>query len=128
MDAVLAEDATLPREMTVAKGAKKGPKAAEIREDERRLLDSAFRVTDLRNLLTAAGVDQDSIDQMVPVGARLTGAQIAWIRIVAMARGGNDSLALEASKYILDRTYGKASQKLEGSGDDGTFEVVFTQG
>lgn len=48
---------------------------------------------------------------------RLTAAEIGWLRIVMIARGESDSLAMEASKFLIEQTHGKASPKAESVGE-----------
>lgn len=55
---------------------------------------------------------------------KMTAAEIAWLKIVQIARGGSDSIALEASKFIIERTFGKSTPQVDAAKlTDGTLIV-----
>lgn len=82
-------------------------KSKALEERESKMLATEFRAAEIVALV--GEIDKGK----VPLDVRLTGAEIAWIRLVAIAKNGADSVAVQASQILLDRTYGKATQKAD---------------
>jgi len=125
---------------------KPGRKAKAVKDLEATLLEGKYRVGEL----IAAVEGADEPPAVPPEGAseadlaeyrdlqadwerrtnirqslRLTGAEIAWIRLVAIARAGIDADAKAACKTILDRTFGAVAPKESKDAAGGTsFTVV----
>lgn len=93
------------------------PKKAIV-SHEQELLKQRFRVGPLRDLF------EEVQNGTVSDNLKLTAAEIAWVRIVDIARSAPPSVALPASQYILDRAYGKAAPRAEGDEDGRAFTVV----
>ena len=53
----------------------------------------------------------------VPITAQMTAAGIAWVRLSMICRDGGPRDAVQAAQVILDRTFGRARQGVELSGD-----------
>lgn len=85
---------------------------------EQNLLKQKFRPGPLRDLF------EEVSDGTISDSLKLTAAEIAWVRIVDLARSGPPNIALPASQYIIDRAYGKAAPRAEGDEDGRAFTVV----
>jgi hypothetical protein len=100
--------------------AKAGPKSQKVRMLEEILHDQRFRV---RSLLDALG-PEFAKDGQVPEELRMTAAEIAWVRLVAIAKAGGDSAAIAACSIILERTFGRVGQRKEGDDDEKSFTII----
>jgi len=98
---------------------KAGRKPKDIKDKEAEMIGSEFRMG--ADLLAASLAIGDA-DKSIKPQDRFTAAEIAWQRLVNIARGESDSLAMDASKFIIERTYGKSPIKAEQQGDH-TFTI-----
>lgn len=99
---------------------KVGRKPKTVQDVEQELLLATHRPGEaMRAAINSMGDERE-----IPEGSRLTAAEIAWNRLVLIARGENDSLAMDASKFIIERTFGKAAPKLPTSGEHSLTIVI----